>query len=72
MSEFMLILPGPGGAPRRADCDSRDPAAILADLLASLAALDAIGASLSAAHLALAIDRLRIQFNLAQDSSGTD
>ena len=72
MAEFLLIVPGPEGAPSRAAPASRDPAVLLDALLASLAALDAIGASLPAAHLALAIDRLRAQFNLAEDSSGTD
>ena len=72
MSEFLLIVPGPEGAPRRAALAASNPAAILEDLRASLEELDAIGASLAAAHLALAIDRLRIQFNLAEDSSGTD
>jgi hypothetical protein len=72
VSEFLLIVPGPEGAPRRAALAASNPAAILEDLRASLEELDAIGASLAAAHLALAIDRLRIQFNLAEDSSGTD
>jgi hypothetical protein len=71
MSEFMLIMPGNDGSPDEAAA-AKDPAVIRDKLLAALHALDEIGASIPAAHVSMAIDQLRIQFNLAEDGSGTD
>ena len=73
MSEFMLI----SGHPTPADpADSlaacRDPAEIARQLIAALAALDAIGAGMAAAYLAMALDALPVPFNPGEDSSGTD
>ena len=71
MSEFMLILPGPADRPA-ADRAASDPVAIARSLEACLAALDRIDAGIPAAYVAMAIDQLRIQFNLGVDGSGTD
>lgn len=75
MSEFMLIKPGsgPDGQPLPGPLPPADnPAAIARALATCLAALDRIEAGLAAAHLAMALDQLRIQFNLKEDGSGTD
>ncbi|MFC3174368.1 hypothetical protein ACFOD9_08895 [Novosphingobium bradum] len=75
MSEFMLILPGAGTPPGSASprpLVADDPQAIARNLESCLAALDRIEAGVSAAYLSMAIDQLRIQFNLARDGSGTD
>jgi len=62
MPEALLILP-----------DNRpNPSGLWRQLDQCLAGLDAIGADIAAAHLAMAMDRLRIQFNLGEDGSGTD
>jgi hypothetical protein len=52
--------------------DNPAPVAVLRQLDQCLAALDRLGAGVPAAHLAMAIDQLRIQFNLDRDGSGTD
>lgn len=75
MAEFMLILPGDSPLatdPARALAECRDPAEIAEYLAAGLAALDAIGAGMAAAYLSMALDALRIPFNPAEDTSGTD
>lgn len=72
MSEFMLILPGDPPATGRDASACGDPASVHDKMVACLAALDRLDAGIAAAHLALAIDHLRVQFNLGQDGSGTD
>ena len=72
MFEFMLILPGNAPSTGQASSLCGDPASVHEKMVACLAALDLLDAGIAAAHLALAIDHLRVQFNLAQDGSGTD
>lgn len=52
--------------------DPDSPAEILRHMEDCLAALDRIGAALPAVHLATAIDHLRAQFDLPENSSGSD
>lgn len=49
-----------------------DPVAVLRDLQRCLRALDQIGAPVPAIHLATAIECLREQFDLTDDSSDSD
>lgn len=79
MKKFKLILSGPAGSPAEearanyhAAVHGDNPALILHDLRTSLAALDRADAGIAAAYLAMAIDSLCDQFNLAGDISGTD
>lgn len=71
MSEFMLIMGNekPAWPPYRA---STDPETILLRLIACLRDLDGIEARLPAAYLEMAIQHLRVQFNLDADGSKSE
>lgn len=71
MSEFMLIR---GDAARMwpPQPSTDDPEKIMLRMLACLRDLDRIDARLAGAYLETAIRHLRTQFDLEDDSSGTD
>ncbi|MBC2669401.1 hypothetical protein ACFOON_16550 [Novosphingobium piscinae] len=71
MSRFMFARTG-GVECMWSNPDPDSPAEILCRLEDCLAALDRIGAGLPAVHLATAIEHLRAQFGLPENSSGSD
>lgn len=71
MSEFLLIQ-GNTGEAWAAQATTDNPAKILLRMIACLRDLDRIGAHLPAVYLETAVHHLRNQFELDEDSSGTD